>query len=973
MRGDETDPDESAPEAEGVDPEILEAALEMLGQGKTPDVASLASRFGDRDGDIVATLEAVHTYRERLADAKEIRQDPDEDVLEPGTALGDYTITGLLGRGAMGVVYRAKQEALGGREVALKVLPSALVARDPRFLDRFRREAQLASEVHAADIAEIYDFGSADGQFFFAMRLVEGPTLAEVLGELARQRRMGQTDHTQVAYVRKAAKLVRDIARALGAVHAAGLVHRDVKPSNLILERSGIEDRTGLAGVPTLVDFGLLRPVNSGASDLTGSVTVLGTPAFAAPEVKLGHAADARSDVFSLGVVLHDLLTLTRPVDRSAASAGLDVVRAVNPAVDPRLSAIVEKAVDEKPALRYGDGEEFANDLDRYLRGDAVRALPTTPWSRLSLWARRSPVAATRVFGLLFLATLVLTALGAYGVWAGGRTALANAAAEYQQAGNLLAAEATWEDLAATRYRWLLPWLRDDFARSTLFNQATGLFREVLDLLHQGERYLEEHDDDRADIEFAQVYDRLSRILLDPRLAELHELARQALAYELTPSFSERRRRRAMDTWTNYLAVLREDRPYPPNLPALLERHIDDHDGCASETREAATAAFGQIPTRRTFSRLIDLFDDHDEDVALRAWHCASDCYAWIHHFRPTEFERIDASLMARWADRHHALFERLRPDLNPRVVGSFSLETPRVAWHVACFERGGGRDGARDTSAGVIEHEALAAAHGAIAAMHEGMLEADGGPVDKGSVTIVDVNPRMHRVLAQTHTKIAQFLRTEPDITNARDDEDAVTYSSIYRFATGLSCLTYLPDVWMPPPESAPEMLVPPRGQASIELKGALDFGQWREGEVPLATGTVIDAHATSAELRLDVQARPEAGSHLRLSYPGVSSLRLTTRVPPLARGLIIKVHHTFGTRHTIRNNGEVTCRLSVVGKACEATLSVAPTGGYNYLGASETVVRGEEELEILLEYLFGNTTYWVRAIELEWINRWD
>ena len=135
-----------------------------------------------------------------------------------------------------------------------------------------------------------------------------GRTLHDVQSALALQRRLGDTRHLRPPHVRRVARVARDIASALAAIHARGLVHRDVKPANIILEHAGDDDHEALAGRPVLVDFGLIRPV--GQSDLTGTKTLLGTPAYASPETQVGREVDARADVFSLGAILHDLLTL---------------------------------------------------------------------------------------------------------------------------------------------------------------------------------------------------------------------------------------------------------------------------------------------------------------------------------------------------------------------------------------------------------------------------------------------------------------------------------------------------------------------------------------------------------------------------------------------------------------------------------------------------------------------------------------
>ena len=662
-----------------VDPEILGAALEMLDRGQEPDLISLASRFPESDEEILAALEAVHSYHERLVEAKRVRVGPGDDVLEPGTTLGDYTIVGLLGRGAMGLVYRARQGALGGRGVALKVLPTELVARDPRFLERFRREAKLASQVHAPNVAEVYDFGSADGRYFFAMRLVEGPSLAEALEELARHRRLGRTDHTRADFVRQAASLVRDVARALAAVHTKGLVHRDVKPSNIILERAAAANEADLAGVPILVDFGLLRPAES--SDLTGAMTVLGTPAFAAPEVKLGHGASARSDTFSLGVVLHDLLTLTRPVDRPPASTGFEGLRAVNPGVDARLAAIVEKSLEEKPALRYADGAELADDLDRYLGGHAVRALPTRPWSRLSLWVRRHPVRAIRRGSLVGLLVFLVIPTMVLGTQAVVRVySIANSALAHDEEGELGRASIAYRELRShRRLASILPGLSQAAKRAEAF--AIPSFDSACRELAANAEDLSDH-----------AHQELLRLLFAPDGKEFRNDGFRFLAWELQQERSMARRVMAARTCAHFLLV--EPRPFlpPPNeeeyrqeldqLATALARAAreDWTEGQGLEMRRYAVSALSGMG-QPWFDVLIEMLDEEDlelksiaSDGASRAWH---QCYSELHKRPSAAQELIDQDLLARWAT---ATFYAARKHLvRTRSVNGYSSAESRT------------------------------------------------------------------------------------------------------------------------------------------------------------------------------------------------------------------------------------------------------------------------------------------------------
>ena len=639
-----------------VDPAILDVALELLERGETPSFEQLLARFPARRDDVRAALDALDAYRRRLTDSRRTREAGPMGDLAPGTVLGDFTIEGVLGRGAMGVVYRARQASLGGREVALKVLPSELVARDPRFLERFRREARLASMIHAPNAAEVYDFGAADGQVFFAMRLVEGPSLADVLEDLSRRRLRGEAEHTHLGFVRRVVMVVRDVARALGAVHAAGLVHRDVKPSNVLLDRSGRAQAAqlpadALAGVPTLVDFGLLRPVES--SELTGSLTMLGTPAFAAPEARLGRAVDARADVFSLGVVLHDLVTLTRPRDRTGAATDLASVRALNPAVDARLAAVVTKALEERPGLRYADGAELADELERYLRGEALTALPASPLRRWMLWARRDPLRATRV-GVLWLGILALTGvLAVLGLQVASSHEFASRAREAADRGDLLGAAAAYDELRGQRLGSLVPGLADDLERASGFEDP-GLIRFLTEL--------KAHPGGAAD----RGHEELLHYVFSPTGASRRNLARKFLVRELRSEAPLERRLQAART----CAALALVDPLPLLLPggrwashdetvlALQAALIDvattpGSKELALELRRYATSALSGA-SLDAFDTLIALIADPDPEVARVAHSCT--LVLW-NRLREEVFTNaggrlglVDQAQMRRWA-----------------------------------------------------------------------------------------------------------------------------------------------------------------------------------------------------------------------------------------------------------------------------------------------------------------------------------
>jgi hypothetical protein len=284
-----------------------------------------------------------------------------------GSTLGPYEITGAIGAGGMGEVYRARDARLG-REVAVKVLPHEL-SRDPERVARFEREARAASALNHPGIITIHEFGSAAGESYLVMELVRGESLRDIVarGPLPR---------------RQLHAIAAGIADALAAAHAAGIVHRDLKPENVMV--------TGDTA-PKILDFGLVKTPDLAAS--TESVTkahvshagsVLGTASYMSPEQARGEQVDFRSDQFSLGLILQEMATGRHPFRRATQFETLSAILNDEPeppeaALPEPLIWILERCLSKAPAERYGSTADLARDLAR-LRdrspSAAVRAMP---------------------------------------------------------------------------------------------------------------------------------------------------------------------------------------------------------------------------------------------------------------------------------------------------------------------------------------------------------------------------------------------------------------------------------------------------------------------------------------------------------------------------------------------------------------------------------------------------------------------
>jgi serine/threonine protein kinase/tetratricopeptide (TPR) repeat protein len=305
---------------------------------------------------------------------------------------GDYALLEEIGRGGQGVVYRARQKSLN-RTVALKVIGLGQWSTTPH-LRRFRHEAEAAARLEHPQIVPIYEIGERGGSCYFSMKFVEGGQLDQIV-------------RREPMSTRRAAELLVKIARTVQFAHERGILHRDIKPGNILLDQNG---------EPHLTDFGLARLIEQ-ESTVTNSFDVLGTPSYMAPEQAAGHVKklSPAADVYSLGAVFYQMLTGQPPF---AGGTTYETIRMVleseprsprlwNPKVDVDLATICLKCLEKEPQRRYPSALALAEDLERWLRREPIRARRTGFFTRGRKWLQRNPTTAISAVSLAGLVAAV--------------------------------------------------------------------------------------------------------------------------------------------------------------------------------------------------------------------------------------------------------------------------------------------------------------------------------------------------------------------------------------------------------------------------------------------------------------------------------------------------------------------------------------------------------------------------------------
>jgi WD40 repeat protein len=378
--------------------ELVDRYEDAAAAGRTPDLAALTRDCPELRARLESELRRLTEF-DRLIDVTRPHPGPPPADGEPLPAVAGYVVQALLGEGGMGVVYRARQ-LYPERPVALKMIRAGARASREDLL-RFQTEAEAIASLHHPGIVQLFELGVHEGRPYFSLELVEGGSLARRLDG-------------QPLPPRRAAELVRDVARAVQHAHQRGVIHRDLKPGNILLDGEGR---------PKITDFGLARRLQEETlrDRLTPASALVGTPCYMAPEQISNKPGEVgtHSDVYALGAVLYECLTGKPPFLDDSVFEVLNRVKTQPPArpsltcpqVPRDLEVIALKCLEKEPAKRYAGAADLADDLQRFLDGEPIAAVPTPRAAQVWRWCRRNPVVAG--LGAAVLLLVVAFAVGA--------------------------------------------------------------------------------------------------------------------------------------------------------------------------------------------------------------------------------------------------------------------------------------------------------------------------------------------------------------------------------------------------------------------------------------------------------------------------------------------------------------------------------------------------------------------------------
>ena len=393
--------------------QILSKYLAQLQAGERPDREAFLREHPEL-ASALDCLEALEKLGPKPGEMKDegfiLSSDIHQAAGDLPRAFGGYQLISEIGRGGMGVVYKARQEDLD-RVVAVKMILASHLA-SPEQVRRFQAEARAAAKLRHSHIVPIHEVGQCNGQDYFTMEYIEGQSLAQRIqgekgtglicrnGPKGAMHKLAPSPFPPAIDIPTAVRIVSSIARAVEYLHRQGIVHRDLKPSNILLDTQG---------EPYLTDFGLAK-ILAPDVQLTATGVIAGTPAYMAPEQAAGRSREVgpATDIYSLGAILYELLTGQPPfMEENPLDTLLNVLsvdptlpRRLNPKIPRELELICLTCLQKLPGERYASAEALADDLDRFARGEPIKVRPPHLGQRFLGWTRRQPALATRLGGL---------------------------------------------------------------------------------------------------------------------------------------------------------------------------------------------------------------------------------------------------------------------------------------------------------------------------------------------------------------------------------------------------------------------------------------------------------------------------------------------------------------------------------------------------------------------------------------------
>jgi len=520
---------------------LAESFLERFRRGERPTISEYAEKHPECADQIRELFPALLFLEECSLRGKTESFGGSAAGAKPLEQLGEYRILREVGRGGMGVVYEAEQVSLG-RHVALKVLPKHALLSE-RQLERFRQEARAAARLEHPNIVPVYGIGEEEGIHYYVMQFIAGQPLDQVLLEIKRRRGSGDrgsssslltgaqdaAPSSDIEYFRNVARVCLQVADALSYAHDQGIVHRDVKPSNLLLDPRG---------TVWVTDFGLAKA--EGSEDLTHSGEIVGTLRYMAPERFRGWS-DPRSDIYGLGLTLYELLTLDPAFPHEDRARLIKTVteeepprpRRADPHIPRDLETIVLASIAREPGERYPTAKDLAADLKRFLAGEPIGARRASALERGVKWAKRRPAQAALIAVSVLAVLIVLVG----SLWYNRR--LAVAVQDSQRQGTRAeknygkARDAVDKLLARVGEESLLNVPQMEKVRQELLEQALAFYKGFLE---------EKSSDPAVRFETARSYLRVADIYnLLGKHTEADDAYRQAIAHSeaLTREYPE--------------------------------------------------------------------------------------------------------------------------------------------------------------------------------------------------------------------------------------------------------------------------------------------------------------------------------------------------------------------------------------------------------------------------------------------------